>query len=272
MTNAHTTPVVKQIEREAFLAAIPPGRVTLMRMRTETPGVHLLGLFTDAKEHHVLIQEIGPQGVHVNLAAAQAAAPAGLKLAYVVPCTECSPQSLPVSTPGAHLPASLRELKSPPDIAADNSAASGAKKTAFAITTTPVRPPHGNGKAAAHARQAEPTEPHPTPVAPPAHATSPTKTESPRTGSDSLSALDLTLEQMQLATRSLESLQHRELELRRERAEFQESCARRMVEIETHEYDLVRRENELALRVAKLNELLLQIDRLRRENLESGPK
>lgn len=140
MSHPHHAASVKLIDREEFLAAVDPRRVMLLRMRTETPGVHLLGLFTDGDLRHAIIQEIGPQGVHRDLRSACEATPLGLRLAYVVPCVECAPFSLPHNIAKTSLPPSLAELKSPAGVFGDTGPAlSTDKKTGFTMTSTPAR-------------------------------------------------------------------------------------------------------------------------------------
>lgn len=284
MTTPATSSSVKLIEREDFLSAVEPRRVMLLRMRTETPGIHMLGLFTDLNEQYAILQEIGPQGVYGDIAAAAANAPTGLRLAYVIPCIECAPFSLPQNITKVKLPPTLAELKSPPKnfTEATPPPVTVDKKTGFAVTSTPARASQPPAKNGTHAAENKPTPAHaaaPAPAPTPAPAPKPeVKAPEPvvesakpapaetRQPTGALAALGLTLEKMQQATKSVESLQQRELELRRERAEFQESCAHRLLELESRELELTRRENELALRIATLNELLLQIDSLRRAN------
>lgn len=281
MSTSHAPSSTKLIEREDFLSSVEPRRVMLLRMRTETPGIHMLGLFSDLNEQYAILQEIGPQGVYPDMAAAAANAPAGLRLAYVIPCAECAPFALPPNTAKGKLPASLSELKAPPKNFSELApTVTVDKKTGFAVTSAPTRPAqsaHKNGGTTTSTT----TEAKPAPAvekaevmatAEPATATPKQEkpTDAPKQATGALAALGLTLEKMQQATKSVESLQQRELELRRERAEFQESCAHRLLELESREFDLTRRENELALRIATLNELLIQIDTLRRVNLDPG--
>ncbi len=140
MSHPNHTASVKLIDREEFLAAVDPRRVMLLRMRTETPGVHLLGLFTNEDLRHAIIQEIGPQGVHRDIRAASEATPSGLRLTYVVPCVECAPFSLPQHIAKSTLPPSLSELKSPAGMFAEpGPALTTDKKTGFMMTSTPAR-------------------------------------------------------------------------------------------------------------------------------------
>lgn len=245
-------PELRLIERHTFLASVDAELRGTLRERIESPGVHLLAIFTDPAERYAEVLSVGPEGDSADLRTAAGLSLTGLGLRYVVPCQHCPAFAVPKGYATTGLPLSLLKLLPPPVVPT--------RVQRVAAPVPPARPSLRMG--------AEPVKTAPSfvltarardtdSVAPAVEVAS---GATPTALLDRAIALDAREAELDLRETALVARERRQTEIRRD---MEEEAVRLNEDLAVREDALVRREQELRVQSDALLRALRELDALR---------